>query len=75
MTVDELKSKGLIEECPIEPQTINGVPTFRLLCEEFNEDTIEEYKQSKPAEPARDWYEKASDKEYSFCIRSKGLTK
>lgn len=34
---------------------------------------IDEYKNPRPAIPAKDWYEKATDTEYKFCLHNWGL--
>lgn len=64
-TEEQLRADGTIIDC-IEPNRF---------CDALNESSIEEYSRAIPAQPARDWYDKASEKEYEFCIRSKGLTK
>lgn len=37
----------------------------KMFCDLFSEQT--------PAQPAKDWWEPASTKEYTFCIHEKGL--
>lgn len=63
-TDEQLKSEGL--DC-IESDN----PFLTYACDSGNEIL----KKGSPAEPARDWFEKASEKEYEFCIRSKGITR
>lgn len=40
---------------------------------EFNISACKEINIFRPSQPAKDWYEKATDKEYEFCLHSKGL--
>ena len=34
---------------------------------------IKQYKPSKSAQPANDWWREASSQEYQFCLHDKGL--
>lgn len=40
---------------------------------ELNVKGCEDTYKSSTSQPAKDWYEKASEKEYDFCLHSKGL--
>lgn len=42
-------------------------------CHDRNRVVIEDYRTIKPEEPAQEWYEKATKKEYDFCLHDKGL--
>jgi hypothetical protein len=42
-------------------------------CIEDGNKVIAAYKNSIPAIPAKDWYEKATPQEYTFCLHDKGL--
>lgn len=83
MTMDQIKATELLMECPNDTPSISpnnnvnrnivvplGVPNF---CERHNQVIIDDYSKSIQAVPARDWYEKATDEEYKFCLRNKGL--
>lgn len=73
-TVEELKAEGLIKDCKKEPKTnYKYLPQLNESCEYFNNQIIQKYKSSKPAEPAKDWWEEATEQEYKFCLHNKGL--
>jgi hypothetical protein len=42
-------------------------------CRKDGDRVIAEYKTAIKATPAKNWYEKATDQEYKFCIRDRGL--
>lgn len=42
-------------------------------CREDGDKVIAEYKNEKKAVPTKDWYEKATKDEYTFCLHDKGL--
>ncbi len=83
MTETELRTKGLIRTCPtptitpaegympLEQRRIFFLNLFS--CENDNKQVIAEYKNAKPAVPAKDWYEAATKEEYTFCLHDKGL--
>lgn len=85
MNKDELRVADLIETCR-EPETKEetrgyqplfsgyGISQYRE-CVDRNNKIIEEYKTARPAVPAKDWYSKAPEKVYDFCIKSKGITR
>lgn len=74
MTEEELKANGLIKN---DCKTSGYVGIFSLPSQENcsfkNNQIIEEYKTARAAVPAKDWYSKASDKDFDFCIRENGL--
>lgn len=87
MTEQELSDKGMLVDCSKyirkEPR-YSGV--FEKYNEEFeafeerrhkilcsNETIINEYKTAIPAQPAKDWMEKATKEEYEFCLHDRGL--
>lgn len=59
---EELKKQGLFMECSTHA-------IFNEFCEHHNRILIE----GEPAQPARDWREKASKEEYEFCLHERGL--
>lgn len=76
-TEQQLRQEGLLTE---RNGLLNAVREARdeknnVFLDAIDKARIEEYKQPVPAKPAMDWFEKASDREYQFCIRSKGITK
>ena len=82
MNEAQLKEKGLITDCsnwvkPIDPNLPQDLQNFEKrrndICGSGNQRIIEKYSKSTPAIPAKDWSEKASTKEYEFCIKSKGI--
>lgn len=81
MTEEELREKGMLEDCDrypnyADPQgsVVQSLEASRgRICRNNNQYKIEDYKNSKPAKPARDWYEASTDSEYKFCLRDKGL--
>lgn len=84
MTEQELSNKGMLNDCG---KYISNNPRYygvfekyndefeerklELLCQ--NDEIINEYKTARPAQPARDWFEKATKKEYEFCLHDRGL--
>lgn len=73
-TETELREEGLLIEC--SPGVRDGrVIDFNDFCESLNKRTVEEYKQSRPAQPAKEWWQRASQREYEQCIREKGLVR
>jgi hypothetical protein len=79
MTEDELKTKGMLKNCPPipDPDNSSGRGVFQgrfdiLDCMVENEKIIEKYKPRKYV-PAKDWYVKATKEEYTFCLHDKGL--
>lgn len=76
MSEEELRAEGMIkDDCKESGYVSIFSKSFEEECERKNQQTIEEYKTNRPAVPARDSYSKASDKQYDFCIKSKGLTR
>ncbi len=70
-TEEELMQEGSFRDCTVTVDNSFGFHIDKDFCEHRNE----MLKKGSPAEPARDWFEKASEKEYDFCIRSKGITR
>lgn len=82
MSEEELKAEGLIKNCTEEEtkgyKSIFENPYLSLYkneCPRKNKQIIEEYKTARTAIPAKDWYSKASEKQYDFCIRENGLVR
>jgi hypothetical protein len=46
---------------------------YATSCREDGDRVIAEYKTPRKAIPAKDWYEKADEDEYRFCLHDKGL--
>lgn len=76
LTESQLKEKGMLVDCPLQTQQ-EGVQLFELYkntpnCYFENRRTIE---LNKPIwyVPAKDWWEKATKDEYTFCLHDKGL--
>lgn len=65
-TENELKEEGTFMDC-----SKISTGAFKDFCEHRNKSFGKEVL----AQPARDWYEKATTSEYEFCIKSKGLNK
>lgn len=42
-------------------------------CREDSDKVIADYKKAINPAPARDWYERADDEQYKFCLHDKGL--
>lgn len=85
MSEEELRAKSIIEDCK-NPEGIfrdcKGpgytsifCGSFEEECERKNKRIIEEYKTARPTVPTKDWYSKSPEKQYDFCIKSKGLTR
>ncbi len=68
---EELWQSGRLKDCSRESESIFN-RLNRDFCEDRNKKIIEESK-SEPAEPEREWFTKATEKEYQFCLRDKGL--
>jgi len=48
--------------------------TFACLNSRIHLDNLKKQDQpAKPAQPAKDWWEKATKEEYNFCLHDKGL--
>ncbi len=80
MSEEELKANGLIKNCVVEEtQGYKSIYDKYLAskdtCEKRNKLIIEDYKTVRPEVPAKDWYSKAPEKTYDFCIKSKGITR
>lgn len=76
MSEEELRVKGIIkDDCKGSGYVSIFSESFEEICERNNKQTIEEYKTDRPAVPAKDWYSKASEKQYDFCIKEKGLVR
>ena len=79
MTKEELMKKGLIKPCPtIKPKPISGYydaafekHRAEVLCP--NKQIIEKYSKSSEAIPEKINWRKATEEEYRFCLRDKGL--
>lgn len=77
-TETQLKAEGKLKDCAAIPASSNNEPgvTFSLLrnnlCYVENAEVI---KRNKPQTyvPAKNWYEKATKEEYTFCLHDKGL--
>lgn len=79
MTEEELKAKNMLEEeCKSNIVERERNPYIFDFCKdrpERNKEIISQYKNPQPEIAAKDWFEKATEKEYQFCIRSKGVIK
>lgn len=82
MSEEELKAKGFIKDCAKEELKFYGeFSTYQSIfagkegCERSNKQIVEEYKTARPAVLAKDWYSKAPEKVYDFCIKSRGITR
>lgn len=81
-TEAQLKEEGQLKVCPtLQPNRDSLSGNFldmmnnrrsSIYCESDNQDIIKKYSPQKYT-PAKDWQEKATDKEYKFCLRDKGL--
>lgn len=78
LTEEQLKAKGLINKCIPEPTHSPGTDPFSISdnyspwCDISNQQIMDKNKPQKYV-PAKDWYEKASQEEYQFCLHDKGL--
>lgn len=72
-TEEELWQDGALEDCT-SSLLIDRYTTFdaKRFCERSNEFIINENK-PKQARPEKEWYSKATEKEYLFCLHDKGL--
>lgn len=77
MSEEELRVEGIIKDCTESESGYKSIfsESFKEECERKNKQIIEEYKTDRPAVPAKDWYSKAQEKVYDFCIKSKGITR
>lgn len=83
MSEEELRAEGFIKDCGKEGIKFYGefnkydkyFDDTQSVCESKNKQIIEGYKTARPAVPAKDWYSKATDKQYDFCIKEKGLAR
>lgn len=82
MTEEELKAEGLLEDCSPEVAKSSGQVTGRYdkyfdedkdTCDRKNRQVVYEYKIARPAIAAKDWYSKAKEQDYKFCLHDKGL--
>lgn len=73
MTESQLWEKGLLKECGKEKTGNIFTDRFAEICESENTKVIEEFKNGKLATRAEEWWEKAEEDEYKFCLHDKGL--
>lgn len=77
MTEDQLRAKGMLEDCSRwnfeDVQNNPFMGTLRKNCESENKKKIEDYRYGKAAVPAKEWWVKAEEEEYKFCLHDKGL--
>lgn len=87
MTEAELKAQGLIKVClsptptriprtSVEKSVANFWNDLNIqpdTCEQNNKKIIDEYSKPREAIPAKEGWDKATDDEYKFCLRDKGL--
>lgn len=77
MTEDELRQKGLLEDCSKWYKSIfegnEFAAGFRSSCEDENKRKIEEYKTPREAISPKEWWRKAREEEYKFCLHDKGV--
>lgn len=67
-TVEQLKQEGIYENCSSSDPGVVG-NFYKDLCDR----RMKVFMQGSPAQPAKDWDEKATTQQYTFCIHSKGL--
>lgn len=73
-TEEQLRAEGALTDCSIPQKNANGeIFDLNDFCEHRNRVIIDSNKEIQ-AQPAKDWTEKASPREYEFCIQSHGLT-
>lgn len=73
----ELLEKGIIKDCSILPTAppearLTLLNRYRAGCELNNREIIDK-NMAKPAVPAKEWWRKATENEYRFCLHDKGL--
>lgn len=85
MTLQQMKDDGMIEDCR-EYATPSGIDSMSQIfaenrrsniinptCESDKKKRIAHYTKEQQAVPAKDYQERASKEEYSFCLHDKGL--
>ena len=74
-TEEQLRTDGILADCTLPQKNVSGeIFDFKDFCEHRNKVIIDSNREIQ-AQPAKDWVEKASPREYEFCIQSHGLTK
>lgn len=83
ISVEELKARGMIKDCtiaspsPSSPSWLSKYNTNKFVspfsCEDTNQQVINNYKDYKPEIPAKEWWRKATENEYRFCLHDKGV--
>ena len=85
MTENQLKQKGIVTNCSVsddsQTKTLDTFSTAeevinqrrQELCLEQNQKIVELYRKPRNAVPEKEHWRKATNEEYKFCLRDKGL--
>jgi hypothetical protein len=74
-TEQQLRAEGALADCTLPQRNVSGeIFDLNDFCVHRNKVIIDSNKEIQ-TQPAKDWTEKASTREYEFCIQSHGLTK